>query len=178
MLRTGADLLIDKQRARLTAVFANDQHVEVEASWGIYQRIVGAYRDPDRAAGKAALTETIETISNAVPATLTELTTLGRTLQRRAPDVLAYLRGTAIAFRNLANYITRALLDTGGFRRRIHPHMPLIRIDPNEVEDAADALDHQAAPALDGAMQDAGQCVERCSYSPSSMVVFALTAPV
>ena len=141
VLRTGADLLTDKQRARLAAVFAHEQHVEVEATWGIYQRIVGAYRDPDRAAGKAALAATINTISTGVPAELTELTTLGRTLKRRASDVLAYLdrprtsngpteaingrlehlRGTALGFRNLANYITRALLDTGGFRPRIHP---------------------------------------------------------
>lgn len=34
---------------------------------------------------------------------------------------LEHLRGTALGFRNLANYITRALLDTGGFRPRIRP---------------------------------------------------------
>lgn len=33
------------------------------------------------------------------------------------PDV------TGLSFRNLANYITRALLDTGGFRPRLHPHL-------------------------------------------------------
>jgi len=44
VLRTGSDLLTDRQRARLAAVFADDAHVEVEATWGIYQRIVAAYR--------------------------------------------------------------------------------------------------------------------------------------
>ena len=32
-LHTGADLLTDKQRARLTALFAVEEHVEVEATW-------------------------------------------------------------------------------------------------------------------------------------------------
>jgi transposase len=121
VLRTGADLLTDKQRTRLTAVFANEEHVEVEATWGIYQRIVAAYRNPDRTAGKAALTKIIDSISNGVPAALIELITLDRTLKRRAVDVLAYfdrpgtsngpteaingrlehLRGIALGFRNL-----------------------------------------------------------------------------
>jgi transposase len=138
VLRTGADLLTDKQHTRLSAVFADDKHVEVEATWGIYQRIVAAYRNPDRGTAKAELTKIINISSKGVPA---ELITLGRTLKRRSVDVLAYfdrprtsngpteaingrlehLRGTALGFRNLANYITRALLDTGGFRPRLHP---------------------------------------------------------
>ena len=36
-LQTGEDLLTDKQRDRLTTLFAVDAHVEVEATWGIYQ---------------------------------------------------------------------------------------------------------------------------------------------
>jgi len=141
VLRTGAELLTDKQQQRLTAAFASEQHVEVEATWGIYQRIVAAYRNRDRGAAKAALAKIIDAISKGVPAALTELITPGRTLTRRAVDVLAYfdrpgtsngpteainsrlehLPGTAPGFRNLANYITRSLLDTGGFRPRIHP---------------------------------------------------------
>ncbi len=31
------------------------RHVEVEATWGVYQRIVAAYREPDRAAAKTEL---------------------------------------------------------------------------------------------------------------------------
>jgi transposase len=139
-LRTGADLLTDRQHQRLAAVFAAEQHVQVEATWGIYQRIVAAYRNPDRAAGKTELNKIIDTISAAVPTALTELITLGRTLKRRATDVLAYfdragtsngpteaingrlehLRGSALGFRNLTNYIARSLLETGGFRPQLH----------------------------------------------------------
>ncbi len=36
---------------------------------------------------------------------------------------LEHLRGTALGFRNLTNYILRSLLDTGGFRPRLHPHL-------------------------------------------------------
>jgi transposase len=140
VLRTGAELLTDRQHQRLTAVFTLEQHVEVEATWGIYQRIVAAYRNPDRAAAKTELAKIITAISAAVPAALTELITLGRTLRRRAADVLAYfdragtsngpteaingrlehLRGSALGFRNLTNYIARSLLEAGGFRPQLH----------------------------------------------------------
>ncbi len=139
-LHTGADLLTDKQRARLTALFAADEHVEVEATWGIYQRMIGAYREPDRKHGRDLMTTLIESVSHAVPAALTELRRLGRTLTTRAADVLAYfdrpgtsngpteaingrlehLRGSALGFRNLTNYIARSLLESGGFRPQLH----------------------------------------------------------
>jgi transposase len=140
VLRTGAELLTGKQKTRLTAAFADDAHVEVEATWLFYQRIVAAYRDPDRANAKTTLTDIISTLAAGVPAALSELITLGRTLKRRATDVLAYfdrpgtsngpteaingrlehLRGTALGFRNLTNYIARSLLEAGGFRPRLH----------------------------------------------------------
>ncbi|QRO88622.1 hypothetical protein [Kytococcus sedentarius] len=40
------DLLTDKQTTRLTALFAAEDHVEAEATWGIYRRIIHAYRHP------------------------------------------------------------------------------------------------------------------------------------
>jgi len=49
-----------------------------------------AYRKPDRHAAKTALATVIDALSHDVPPALTELITLGRTLRRRAPDVLAY----------------------------------------------------------------------------------------
>ncbi len=141
VLHTGADLLTDKQTQRLTALFAVDEHVQVEATWAVYQDMIAAYRDPDRGRGREALSTLIATLSQGVPAALTELRRLGRTLARRAGDVLAYfdrpgtsngpteaingrlehLRGSALGFRNLTNYITRSLLETGGFRPRLHP---------------------------------------------------------
>lgn len=143
VLHTGADLLSDKQITRLTSVFARDEHVELEATWGIYQRIVAAYRDRDRGAGKNALQAVIDDLAEGVPKQLREVITLGRTLKRRAEDVLAYfdhprtsngpteaingrlehLRGTALGFRNLAHYVTRSLLEAGGFRTELHRHL-------------------------------------------------------
>jgi transposase len=143
VLRTGADLLTNRQRQRLAAVFADEAHLQVEVTWSVYQRIVAAYRHPDRAAGKALLREIIATIGSGVPPALTELTTLGHTLKRRAADIMAYfdrpgtsngpteaingrlehLRGTALGFRNLTNYIARCLLETGGFKPRLHPRI-------------------------------------------------------
>lgn len=139
-LHTGADLLTDKQRARIEALFAAEEHVQVEATWGVYQQMITAYRAPDRKAGRALMTQLITSVSSGVPAALEEVRTLGRTLKKRAADVLAYfdrpgtsngpteaingrlehLRGSALGFRNLTNYIARALLETGGFRPRLH----------------------------------------------------------
>jgi transposase len=48
-LHTGG-LLTDKQAARLTTLFAADEHVEVEATWRIYQRTIGANRHHRRQA--------------------------------------------------------------------------------------------------------------------------------
>ncbi len=92
VLAAGRQLLINDP-GRLDAMrvlFASEQHAEAEATWGGYQRIVAAYRHPDRNAAKATLSKIVDTISRGVPATLTELVTLGRTLKRRAADVLAY----------------------------------------------------------------------------------------
>jgi hypothetical protein len=119
--------------------------VEVEATWGIYQRITGAYRHPDKTAGGQLMRKVIDDLSHDVPAELTELRRLGRTLKQRVEDVVAYfarpgtsngpteaingrlehLRGSALGFRNLTNYIARCLLEVGGFR----PDYPL---DPEE----------------------------------------------
>lgn len=75
-------------------------------------------------------------LSDQVPQCCPELKTLGRTLVRRAEDILAYfthphasngpteaingrlehLRGTALGLPNLTHYIIKSLLDCGGFR--------------------------------------------------------------
>jgi transposase len=51
-LHTGADLLTDEQTDRLAALFAIDARDEVEATWGIYQRMIAAYREPDHKQGR------------------------------------------------------------------------------------------------------------------------------
>lgn len=77
------------------------------------------------------------------PAPLVELRRLGRTLTQRVGDVLAFfdrpgtsngpteaingrlehLRGSALGFRNLTNYIARSLLESGGFKPHLPPQM-------------------------------------------------------
>ena len=106
----------------------------------VYQQVMGAYREPDRPTARAKMVKLITAISAGVPADLREVITLGRTLKKRADDVLAYfdlpgtsngpteaingrlehLRGSALGFRNLTNYIARSLLETGGFRPQLH----------------------------------------------------------
>ena len=66
-LHTGADLLTDKQWARIETLFAGDDHVQVEATWGIYQRMVAAYREPDRTRGRQVMAKIIESVSVGVP---------------------------------------------------------------------------------------------------------------
>jgi len=142
-LHTGADLLTDKQKQRIEALFATQEHVEVEVTWAIYQAMIAAYREPDRARGRQLMEKLITSVSRGVPAALTEVITLGRTLTKRAADVLAYfdrpgtsngpteaingrlehLRGSALGFRNLTHYIARSLLETGGFRPQLHPRL-------------------------------------------------------
>ena len=89
------------------------------------------------------MTKLIESLREGVPRALTELVTLGRTLTKRAADVLAYfdrpgtsngpteaingrlepLRGSALGVRNLTNSLARSLLESGGFRPRLHPEL-------------------------------------------------------
>lgn len=89
-LHTGSGLLTDKQKDRLAALFAAEEHVEVEATWGIYQRMIAAYREPDRPKARELMSKLIESVTSGVPAALSEIITLGRTLKKRADDVLAY----------------------------------------------------------------------------------------
>jgi transposase len=142
-LHTGCELLTNRQLRRMDALFTGDQHVQVEATWGVYQQIMAAYRHPDPAAGRRILATVIDTLATGVPAGLDELRRLGNTMKRRAGDILAWfdhphtsngpteaingrlehLRGIALGFRNITNYITRSLLDTGGFKPALHPQL-------------------------------------------------------
>lgn len=140
-LLTGAALLTEKQQNRVEALFADERHVEVEAIWGVYQDMITAYREKDRRLGQFFLKHTIDRICDGVPAGMVEMRRLARTLKQRGGDVLRYfdrpgtsngpteaingrlehLRGTALRFRSLANYVVRSLLESGGFRPLLHP---------------------------------------------------------
>jgi transposase len=146
-LHTGVDLLTERQRNRLDALFAGDDHVEVEATWTIYQQMIATYREPDKTVARTRMERLIDSVSAGVPTTLTEVARLGRTLKKRAVDILAFfdrpgtsngpteaingrlehLRGSALGFRNLTHYIARSLLETGGFRPHLHPRLWAIR---------------------------------------------------
>ena len=100
----------------------------------------------------------IESLSVGVPRPPVEIAKLGRTLSKRAADVLAYfdrpgtsngpteaingrlehLRGSVLGFRNLTNYIARSLLETGGFRPRLHPALVKSRSSWGSAKDTTE----------------------------------------
>ena len=138
-LRTRYPLLRSRQKARLQAVFADENHLAVEICWGFYQRLIAAYAHPDRRRGKTMMTTIINSLRGGLPAGLEELAQLGRTLWRRRADVLAYfdhhasngpteaingrleaLRRNALGFRNLTHYRLRSLLHCGNLAQQIN----------------------------------------------------------
>ena len=138
-LRTRYPLLNTRQKTRLEAVFADENHLAVELCWGFYQRLIAAYAHPDRRRGKTMMAAIIGALRTGVPAVLEELAQLGRTLHRRRHDVLAYfdhhasngpteaingrleaLRRNALGFRNLTHYRLRSLLHCGNLAHRIN----------------------------------------------------------
>ena len=90
--------------------------------------MIVAYREPDKQHGRQLMQAVIDSVAAGVPAALVEVRKLGRTLKRRAGDILAYferpgtsngpteaingrlehLRGSALGFRNLTNYLAYA----------------------------------------------------------------------
>jgi transposase len=138
ILRTRYPLLSARRKAKLEAVFADENHLAVEICWGFYQKMIAAYAHPDRRRGKTMMTEIINALRSGVPEPLQELAQLGRTLWRRRADVLAYfdhhasngpteaingrleaLRRNALGFRNLTHYRIRSLLHCGNLAHKI-----------------------------------------------------------
>lgn len=140
-LHTGRDLLTDRQATRLETVFTDDAHAPVQVTWAVYQQVVTAYRAQNTSEGRQVMERLINAIATRVPKALPEVITLGHTLATRATDILAYfdhpgssngpteaingrlehLRGIALGFRNEVHYRLQSLLETGGFRPRLHP---------------------------------------------------------
>ena len=91
VLHTRSCLLTERQQYQILDLFSGDEHVAFKVTWSAYQNIIDAYRDPNKIRGKALMQAEIDRLSNAgVPSSLTEIITLGRTLKRRATDILAY----------------------------------------------------------------------------------------
>ncbi|MDN5757671.1 MAG: transposase, partial [Tomitella sp.] len=93
----------------------------------------------DRRAGKTAMFTLLKRIHTGVPKIMSELASLGRSLWKRRHEILAYfdvgvsngpaeaingrlehLRGIALGFRNLENYILRSLIHSGQIRTAAH----------------------------------------------------------
>lgn len=140
LLLTGATLHTEKQCRKVQEALGWDEYVPVAATWGVYQAMVDAYRHQNRRIGKFTMRKVIDSLTSGVPEGLVEVARLGRTPAKRAGDILAYfdhpgtsdgpteaingrlehLRGSALRFRNLANYVARSLLEAGGFRVKLH----------------------------------------------------------
>ena len=141
-LLTRISYLSDANKKQLARLFSDECHLEVDCSWSMYQRVVSAYNEPDRRRGKMLMQELIKIITAPdLPIELIEVKQLGKTLKKYAQSILAYfdrpgtsngpteaingrlehLRGIALGFRNLTNYIARCLLESGGFRKQLHP---------------------------------------------------------
>lgn len=87
---TGAGLLTDTQTERLETLFADDRHAAVQASWGVYQHLIQAYRTEEAGLGKYLTQRLIDSLKQAIPEGLEEIQTLARTPISRSQDVLAY----------------------------------------------------------------------------------------
>ena len=139
-LLTGAGLLTDAQAERLENLFADERHAAVQASWGVYQRLIQAYRTEEAGLGKYLTQQLIDSLKQATPEGLEEIQTLARTLTETASDTPGLLRppphlqrphvrrstdawSTYAAspwdLRNLASYTIRSLIHTG--RLKDHP---------------------------------------------------------
>lgn len=138
-LRTRFPLLTSRQRTRLEAVFADDNHFAVLVTWSVYQRIIAAYSYPDRRRGKTMMTAIIDSLRRGVPAVVEELARLGRTLHRHRTDILAFfdhhtsngpteaingrleaLRRNALGLRNPTHYRWRVRLHSGALYQLVN----------------------------------------------------------
>lgn len=143
LLKT-ASLRTDRQKKRADELLGDPANKPLALAHGAYQKIIACYAQEDRRKGRGMMAELIESLAvrGSAPG-CPELVTLGRTLKRRMADILAFfdhpngangpteaingrletLRGIALGFRNLDNYITRSLLHTGGFRQAVQNHL-------------------------------------------------------
>ena len=137
---TEAGLLTNTQARCLETLFADDRHAAVQASWGVYQHLIQAYRTEEAGLGKYLTQQLIDSLKQATPEGLEEIQTLARTPTEKASDTPGLLRppphlqrphakpstdawSTYTAspwdLRNLTHYTIRSLIHTG--RLKDHP---------------------------------------------------------
>jgi transposase len=146
LLRTGAEKLTDRHRARLeNALAAGDPDRGVTLAWRLAQHVRAIYHAPTPAQGRALA----DRLLRCLPCPIPEAARFGRTLRSWRGELLAYfdtggasngpteainlliekLRRAAHGFRNFANYRLRLLLHSGVTRDtvsnpRIRSHRP------------------------------------------------------
>ena len=85
-LHTGAGLLTDTQTERLKTLFADDRHAAAQASRGVYQRLIQAYRTKEAGLGKHLTQRLTDSLKQAIPEGPEEIQTLAKTPTERACD--------------------------------------------------------------------------------------------
>ena len=136
-------LLTSRQHSRLANLFTVDAYKPLHDTWRAYQKIITCYNTANKQQALHMMQELVNNINESPRNAPPELKTLGRTLKRRLPDILAYfthdhssngpteaingrlehLRGIALGFRNPTNYTMRSLLHTGGLTQTIQHHI-------------------------------------------------------
>ena len=137
---TTEHLLTDKQRGRLEELFDfDDDYAPLQETWTYYQQVISCYNNPNKQAAKKAMSTLIATLVGMKDAKNAEIAQLGRTMNKRRKDILAYfdhgvsngpveaingrlefLRGIALGFRNLNHYILRCLIHAANIRHKIN----------------------------------------------------------
>ena len=133
-LLTGAGLLTDAQAERLEALFADDRHAAVQAAWGVYQRLIQAYRTEDpglkkvpdatahrlleaghprRAGGDPDPGKDPDQPQPGHSGLLRPAPYLQRPHARRSTGAWSTYAASPWDLRNLANYTIRSLIHTG-----------------------------------------------------------------
>ncbi len=141
LLLTRNRFLEGKAATKVDQILTDPRYFALARIWSIYQAIISAYENPNRRDGRTKLAAIIDALVPEATRGLPELRSLAQTLRRRRNDILAYfthpyssngpteaingrlehLRGIALGFRNLGNYIIRSLLHTGGFKHQLQP---------------------------------------------------------
>lgn len=139
-LLTRKSLLTDTQNTRLDELFTFDEdYAPLQTTWSYYQHIIACYDQSNKRGAKKTMANLIDTLVTLKDKTTAELAQLGRTLNKRRQDILAFfdigvsngpveaingrlehLRGIALGFSNINNYILRCLIHSGNLISKIN----------------------------------------------------------
>lgn len=86
-LTTGADPHAEAQVQGLGALLADKHHTPVQAAWGVYQHLIQTYCVEGTSLGKYLMTWVVCSLRDAVPAGLSEVAVLAKTLTGGCADI-------------------------------------------------------------------------------------------